>query len=276
VRHSFYYVVIPIMAGGVGEGAIPLSMGYAEIVHHDWGAIFAQVLPPVMFGSLTAILLAGVLNFVGRKRPELTGNGRLHPGENDELNPQQKEIDRSLDVPGIAAAGVTTLAIYLVGLVFFRLTVALGFPIPAPVGMLFMAVAIKLTHAVSPKLQQGAFFVYRFFAVAVTYPLLFAVGVAMTPWDKLVAALALPNLLAIVSTVVAMMATSFLTARWVNCYPIDVTIINACRCAQGGTGNVAILTASDRMQLMPFAQVATRIGGAVTVTLALVAYAKLH
>ena len=28
--HTFFYIVVPIMAGGVGEGAIPLSIGYAR------------------------------------------------------------------------------------------------------------------------------------------------------------------------------------------------------------------------------------------------------
>ena len=169
------------------------------------------------------------------------------------------------------AAGLTALTLYLMGLVCFRL-----FGLPAPVAMLFIAVLAKLAHAIPASLQQGSYVVYRFFATGVTYPLLFAIGVAMTPWDRLMAALALPNLITIVATVTTLMITGFGVARWVNLYPIEAAIVNACHSGQGGTGDVAILTAANRMQLMPFAQIATRIGGAITVTLSLIVFSYLH
>jgi len=263
--HTFFFIVVPIMAGGIGEGAIPLSIGYAQILHQVQGDLFAQVLPPVMLGSLTAILLAGTLNYVGKKYPHLTGEGRLQPGEHDELELEEDKGDDNVDVTTIAAAVVTAVTLYLIGALTQRL-----FNFPAPVAMLVIAVMLKLVRAVSPSLQLGAFHVYKFFSTAVTYPLLFAIGVSLTPWDKLVAAFTLPYLITIVSTVVAIITTGFFVGGWMNMYPIDTAIVTACHSGQGGTGDVAILTAGNRMQLMPFAQIATRIGGAATVTLVLI------
>jgi CCS family citrate carrier protein len=263
--HTFFFVVVPIMAGGVGEGAIPLSIGYAQILHQQQGDLFAQVLPPVMLGSLTAIILAGTLNFVGKKYPHLTGEGRLQPGEHDELISEEGDVGGDVDVSTIAAAVITAVTLYLIGALAQRL-----FGFPAPVAMLVIAVALKLAQAVSPSLQLGAFHVYKFFSTAVTYPLLFAIGVSLTPWDKLVAAFTLPYVITIVSTVVAVIATGFFVGGWLKMYPIDTAIVTACHSGQGGTGDVAILTAGNRMQLMPFAQIATRIGGAITVTTVLI------
>ncbi|WP_083684842.1 2-hydroxycarboxylate transporter family protein [Massilia putida] len=269
--HTFFYLVAPIMAGGVGEGAIPLSIGYGGILGQEQGHVFAEVLPPVMLGSLTAILLSGMLNALGKKRPHLTGNGRLQPTEDGDLQPQTETFSGQFDIGNIAAAGITSISLYMVGMMCFRL-----FDFPAPVAMLFVAVMFKLSRLVSPQLQQSSYIVYKFFSTAVTYPLLFAIGASMTPWDKLVAAFNVVNLVVIVSTVASLIATGFFVGRKMNMYPIEAAIINACHSGQGGTGDVAILTAAERMQLMPFAQIATRIGGAITVTLTLLLMSQLH
>ena len=273
-HHTFFFVVIPIMAGGIGEGAIPLSVGYSEILNQPPGDLFAQILPPVMLGSLTAILLAGFLNSVGKRYPQLTGEGRLQPDEHDAMDPAREEVEDEtggfMDVSTIAAAGLAAITLYLMGVMCHRL-----FGLPAPVAMLFLAVLAKLTSAVSPHLQQGGFVVYKFFSTAVTYPLLFAIGVSLTPWDKLIAAFNIPNMITIFLTVATLMATGAFVGRLLNMYPIEAAIVNACHSGQGGTGDVAILTAANRMQLMPFAQIATRIGGAITVTLVLVLLGRI-
>jgi Na+/citrate or Na+/malate symporter len=176
-----------------------------------------------------------------------------------------------MDITHIAAAGIMAISLYLLGTLFFTL-----FGLPAPVCMLFLAVIVKLAHGASPKLQEGAFVVYKFFAVAVVYPLLFLVGVAITPWDKLIDAFKVANIITIFATVATLMTTGFFVGKWLKMYPIETAIINATHSGQGGTGDVAILTAANRMTLMPFAQVATRIGRAITVTLVLLALKLLN
>ena len=266
---TFFFIVVPIMAGGVGEGAIPLSIGYAAILGQPQGDFFAMVLPPVMLGSLTAILFSGMLNYIGKVYPQFTGEGRLQPGGADALEPastgMHDDINPAIDIPAIAGAGLTAIVLYLLGVMLNHL---IG--LPAPVAMLFLAVAAKLASAVSPRLQSGGLIVFRFVQIGMTYPLLFAIGVALTPWAKLMAAFTVPNLITIVATVFTLMATGAFVGRLLGMYPIETAIVNACHSGQGGTGDVAILTAADRMQLMPFAQIATRIGGAITVTAVLV------
>jgi malate:Na+ symporter len=79
----------------------------------------------------------------------------------------------------------------------------------------------------------------------------------------------------IVLTVASLIATGFAVGRLLGMYPIDTAIVTATHSGQGGTGDIAILTAANRLELMPFAQIATRIGGAITVTLTLILLARM-
>src|SRR6266702_287064 len=69
---GFLKIFVPLAAGSVAGGIVGTLVG-------------------VLLGSLTAILLAGTLNFVGKRYPHLTGEGRLQPGEEDELQREEEE-----------------------------------------------------------------------------------------------------------------------------------------------------------------------------------------
>lgn len=267
--HTFFFLVLPIMAGGVGEGAIPLSMGYAAILGMEQGDALGRVLPIVMLGGLTGIICGGILNRIGKMYPHLTGNGKLMPGtaENEEKVETKKEM--VMDVTTFASGVLLAAMLYMVGMIGHKM---IG--LPAPVGMLFAAVLVKLTNGVSPRVLSGSQVVYKFFQTSVTYPILFAVGVAITPWQSIVAAFTVNNLIVIVSTVVSLVATGFFVSKQLGMYPVDAAVISCCQSGQGGTGDVAILTAAERMELMPFAQIATRIGGAINVSLSLLVLAR--
>lgn len=267
---TFFFLVLPVMAGGVGEGAIPLSIGYSAILGMDQGHALGRVLPIVMLGGLTGIICAGFLNRLGKKYPHLTGNGKLMPSEhkNTALAETVKQ-DLQFDVTNLATGVLLAVLLYIVGMIGHKL---IG--LPAPVGMLFAAVAVKLVNGVSPTILNGSQIVYKFFQTSVTYPILFAVGVAITPWDKIMEAFAIVNIIVIVSTVVSLVTTGFFVSKKLGMYPVDAAVISCCQNGQGGTGDVAILTAAERMELMPFAQIATRIGGAINVSVSLLILAN--
>ena len=55
-----------------------------------------------------------------------------------------------------------------------------------------------------------------------------------------------------------------LVGKWVGFYPVEAGITaGLCMANMGGTGDVAVLSAADRMELMPFAQISSRLGGAI-------------
>jgi Na+/citrate or Na+/malate symporter len=82
-------------------------------------------------------------------------------------------------------------------------------------------------------------------------------------------AFTLANLVTIVATVATLMIVGGLVGKRLGMYPIEAAIVSGCHSGMGGLGDVAILTAANRMTLMPFAQISTRIGGAATVLLVL-------
>ncbi|MCR9047179.1 2-hydroxycarboxylate transporter family protein [Enterococcus faecium] len=269
--NAYFFIVAPIMAGGVGEGAMPLSIGYAAILSGmGQNNIFGKILPCVMLGSLVAVLLSGMLKKIGEKYPQLNGQGNLIDGDDEHLE-NLKGSAKPVNIEKTLLAGVVAITIYFVAVyVEHLLKSLLGFSIPSPVILLVSLMGAKMLGFIPKNIEEGGNSLYGFTVRGITPPLLFGVGVAKTDWLELIEVFKNPaTIVTIIVTVVAIVATAFIAAKFLKMYPVDTAIAVSCCSGQGGTGALAILAAGDRMELMPFAQVAVRLGGAMTVTFAI-------
>ena len=264
MQHSFFYVVMPIISGGLGEGILPLSMAYSEILQLPYEQFIPQLVPAAMLGNLVAIMTAGYLRRLGEKRPDLTGNGVLiKSGDDDFVKLAKTKEEKKIDLSLMGAGLLIACTFYIWGLLVSKFI-----PIPAPIVMIFSAAIIKALNIMPAKMEQGANHIYQFMSKSLTWALLVGVGALYTPWKDVVAAISPAYVLTVIATVLAMIASGFYVGRFVNMYPVESATVTACHSGLGGTGDVAILSSANRMELMPFAQVSTRLGGACMVVIA--------
>ncbi|KFI45056.1 Na+/citrate or Na+/malate symporter [Bifidobacterium bohemicum] len=268
---TYFFIVAPIMAGGVGEGAMPMAMGYAAIMSGATsGDIFGQILPAVMLGSLVAVVCAGAMRKLGEKKPELTGNGKLIDDDGDKLE-SLKARGGEVSIEKMLMAIVMAIAFYFLAVwLNYVLKTYVHFNLPSPIIVLIVLMAAKMLGYIPKDIAEGGAALNTFVVKGITPPLLFGVGVAQTDWNKLIEVFKSPaSMFVILITVLSIVATAFISAKILGLYPVDTAIAVSCCSGQGGTGALAILAAGDRMELMPFAQVAVRLGGAMTVTVAI-------
>jgi CCS family citrate carrier protein len=260
-EHTLFYIVTPIIAGGIGEGILPLSLGYSAITGIPSGELVGQLIPATIIGNFFAIICSGILNRLGEKYPEKSGKGQLIKfGGDDDMADAMQEDKSPLDIKLMGAGVLTACTLFIAGGLLERLT---GFP--GPVLMILIAATIKYLSLLPKDVEKGSKQLYKFVSGNFTFPLMVGLGLLYIPLKDVVGMLSWQYFVVVISVVLTVVLTGFFVGGKMNMNPIEAAIVTACQSGMGGTGDVAILSASNRMNLMPFAQVATRLGGAITV-----------
>jgi len=89
---SIAYIGIPIMGGGMGAGAVPISEVFAKGLNVPSETILSRLVPAVALGNAIAIVFGGLLDRLGKKYPKLSGNGKLMDIGEEDL--KEKEVNR--------------------------------------------------------------------------------------------------------------------------------------------------------------------------------------
>ncbi len=260
-QKTLFYIVTPVLAGGIGEGILPLSLGYSSITGVGSEQLVAQLIPATIIGNFFAIMCTALLNRFGEKYPEYSGQGQLVKiGKGEDMSDALKDNSGQLDVKLMGAGVLTACSLFIAGGLLQHLT---GFP--GPVLMIILAALLKYLNVIPQETQNGAKQLYKFISGNFTFPLMAGLGLLYIPLKDVVATLSWQYFVVVISVVFTVISVGFFISRFLNMNPVEAGIISACQSGMGGTGDVAILSTADRMNLMPFAQVATRLGGAITV-----------
>ncbi len=256
------YVAIPMMGGGMGAGVVPLSGMYAEALGQDSAAIISRMIPASTLGNVCAIVGAGLLAKLGEVKPALTGNGKLMRKEVEEMKDSEM-LPTSVQMMGIGM--VLALSFYLVGTIINKLVPS----IHTYAWMIIAVAASKALGIIPSKFEQAAKQWSGFVMGNWTQALLVGIGISMIDLNAVASAFSLTYLILVLVVVGGVALGAGLGGYLVGFYPVESSITaGLCTTNMGGTGDIAVLSAAKRMELLPFAQIATRICGALILIVA--------
>lgn len=260
--------VLPIMGGGTGAGAIPMSEMWSAKTGRPASEWFAFAISILTIANVIAILSGALLKKLGEMKPSLTGNGELLMDSSKEAV-KDKEVEVKAEMVDTAAAFILTGLLFTLAHILGELWETLGFSfeIHRLAFLILLTMFLNIANVVPDRLKAGAKRMQTFFSKHTIWILMAAVGFT-TDVNEIINALSPSNLLIALAIVFGAVGFIMIVARKMKFYPVEAAITaGLCMANRGGAGDVAVLGAADRMELMSFAQISSRIGGAMMLIL---------
>ncbi len=259
------YYVLPIMSGGSGAGAIPLAQIFETVTGTSFDEYISIGMAMLNVGDLFAIIVASILGKVVSGKDKLSGDGQLvRQKEGDGVLSEEVKVPTLDDLGGALMA---VLAIYL--LASFTSNFILPSIAGASIHMLAYAiiytVILKVFNLLPENMLAALIYTQKYFVSVMVIVIMFCCGLAYTDLGVMIAAMTDPvNLLICMAVVVGATLGGGLFGHFVGFYPYEAAVTSGlCMANAGGAGDVAVLSACKRMNLLPYAQISSRIGNAI-------------
>ncbi|MBY6683933.1 2-hydroxycarboxylate transporter family protein [Rhodococcus sp. BP-149] len=263
-----FYVVGPVLGGGVAAGAIPISELIATNSGGSASDYLSLLVPAVVVANIVCIAAAGLLAFLGKRKPTMfknfNGEGELAVGRS------------KLHIPGVGkpvdpadAVRSTIIGLFTAGALFMIADAISSFvpSIHSYVFLIVLCAAAKILLPLPDFLVQGADLWYKLVANAFIPAILVSVSIVAIDFQDVLALLADPvyMLSTVAVVIVALMAAGFV--GWlIKLHFIESAISGGLGLADfGSSGDLAVLGAANRLELLPFLSISSRIGGGIVV-----------
>lgn len=253
--NSILYVSLPVMAGGIGAGVVPLSGIYAHALAQPAAHIISRLIPASAMGNVLAIIGAALVSKFGESS-KANGHGTLMDGDFSAEKPKEIKLD-------ITKMGVGLL----VSLSFFMLGSIGNYFVPKIHSYAFMIIIVvicKVANLIPAYYEESAIMFNNLIVKNLTAAVLAGIGIALIDLNVLAQSLTWQFMLLCLTSIITISLSAGLIGKLFGLYPVEASITAGfCNNSMGGTGNVAVLSASNRMGLIAFAQMGNRMGGAI-------------
>ncbi len=274
VMNALLLIALPIMGGGMGAGATPLSKIFESSSAMTAEQALSVMTPAVAIGNAVSIVLAGVL--VKIIKGKMNGNGQLmQAGSIDpkelEISPEMQAKRDALSLPNMGIGLLTSGAFFAWGFILAGAWKALGtgITIHAYAWMIITVAICKITNIIPERIEIACYQWFQFIMKNLTNMLLVGIGICYLEIGTVISSFSVTYLILCAATCIGAFVGAALIGKLVGFYPFESGVTaGLCMSNMGGTGDVAVLSAANRMELMPFAQISSRLGGAIILLLA--------
>ena len=269
--------VLPIMGGGAGAGAVPMAQVYGDVTGQDPAGYLSFALAILAVGNIVAVIFAVILDIVGRVMPKWTGHDKLMKDASKQIV-VEKEEEKKVTMDDIGGAIFLTAGFFVLGQLMAKkvLPSIMGVAIPNFAYMILFAALANVFNLIPEHLRMGAKKCQQFCGSKLVWVQMVGCGIVLIDFREMLGVLSVSNLLVVVLIVLGAVLGAGLFGQLVGFYPVESAITaGLCMANMGGAGDLAVLGAARRMELMSYAQISSRIGGAIILLIGSIAFSLL-
>lgn len=268
VREIIMFYFLPIMGPGTGAGAVPMSQIYQQAGLGDAKEFLSVAVPILTLGLVMSIVLGAIMNKIGKMFPKMCGDGRLSKSESLESIKDNAAKDVS---PRATASGfVLATSFYIIGTICNKIVPPIcGVRIHAFAYMVILLSISSMIGLIPQSVKEGARKLQSFYAGQLSWVIMVGVGVVYVSIKSVLAVLTLANFVLTFFVIAGAMLGTAIMGYIIGFFPVEAVITAAlCMSNSGGAGDVAVLGAAHRMNLLSWAQISSRIGGGIMLIIA--------
>ena len=259
--------VLPVMGGGNGAGAVPLSQIYEKTTGLPASSYYSFAITILTIANIFAIVAAGLLNGIGKRATNLTGDGKTLMRNSEEIAAEKDDVKLSMIDYG--GAFLLALTFYALGCLFSEalLPTIFGVQIHTFAYMIIFVVIANALGVIPTYVRKAATVLQSFFTKNMILIIMVGVGID-TDLGELASAITFSNVMMALMIIIGAILGSAIIGYLVGFYPIDSAVTaGLCMANRGGSGDLAVLGASERMDLISYAQLSSRLGGGIVLVI---------